>query len=512
MSDLTKDLQPGDLTLAPLPKTGDPATAKFLQSVQEVLQVMMGQRGGDGGNVLTVADLAKLGLEPGAVMKASGRPAYDLSIYKVDSQAPSAPRNLQVQNQVFANLLTWDNPADSDLSHVEIWHSITSSRDDASLVGIATKPNTTFSHGPVSTRSAHYYWIRAVDYAGNRSVWAPPDAQGGYLVPAFNAATINELLNELTDETKYSTVFKVIAGAFIIAQPDGSGARSVFAVGTVNGQTVLGLRGDMIVDGGILTRMLDADVVTAEKVAARAILGRHLTVEEAVITAAAQIATAIINDAHINNLSAGKITGQIVDAQVAYINAAKIQNLIFGAIAGQVVDAQIANVDVAKVNNLTFNRIAGQVVDAQIANISMAKIADLRVGSAQIENLSVSGQLHIAKDTIQTVNIVNPGGGGTIYSTTGRGCKMVIEGSFSCRATGIGTIGNGYARLKANGNVIATVSVNYENPWGSFFFQASISQANGVGYSYVLEFDKGTAGDILVRNITVKFTELLTCS
>jgi hypothetical protein len=64
-------------------------------------------------------------------------------------------------------------------------------------VGIATAPLEGFDHMLTQPTEDHYYWIRAVDFAGNYSTWEPPDVQGGYLVPG--TGSYDEIIRQLLD-------------------------------------------------------------------------------------------------------------------------------------------------------------------------------------------------------------------------------------------------------------------------------------------------------------------------
>ncbi len=92
-----------------------------------------------------------------------------------------------------------------------------------------------------------------------------------------------------------SSEFMVLANKFMVKNPANSAqpGKIPFVVGTVNGQSVVGISGDLLVDGSIQGRSLAASNI---------------------ITTSAQIASAIIQDGHIQNISAGKISAGSIDA------------------------------------------------------------------------------------------------------------------------------------------------------------------------------------------------------
>lgn len=150
--------------------------------------------------------------------------------------------------------------------------------------------------------------------------------------------------------------------------------------------------------------------ISGDSITTGTITADQLIKTEALITSHAQIGTAVIKDAHISDLQANKITGQIVDAQIANIDGAKIQDatitnakiqdLHASKITGQILDAQIAEVDFAKIKNVEIksaqienveaNKIVGQIVNAQIANLNGAKIMDATISNAKIQTLDAS--------------------------------------------------------------------------------------------------------------------------
>ena len=150
--------------------------------------------------------------------------------------------------------------------------------------------------------------------------------------------------------------------------------------------------------------------ISGDSITTGTITADQLIKTEALITNHAQIGTAVIKDAHISDLQANKITGQIVDAQIANIDGAKIkdatitnakiQDLQASKITGQILDAQIAEVDFAKIKNVEIksaqienveaNKIVGQIVNAQIANLDGAKIMNATISNAKIQTLDAS--------------------------------------------------------------------------------------------------------------------------
>jgi hypothetical protein len=251
-----------------IPSGADKTLAPFLTAVKQNLDVLNGTVGDSLDRAALLRDIKLL---PNITRLVSARNLAD-GVIRADTTAPGAPRNLVVAGLIVSNRLSWTNPTDDDLDHIEVWASETQYRDDAARVGVTTKPNNTFDHINIDTRKAYYYWIRAVDQAGNFSPWSPGDALGGYLAPAPVGDTVNDLLAAMTQDDLYGTVHKVVADSFQIVQPSAglTEGRKVFVVGKINDLPAVGIDGNVVVDGSILARHIDADQITGQHISAQA--------------------------------------------------------------------------------------------------------------------------------------------------------------------------------------------------------------------------------------------------
>jgi hypothetical protein len=81
------------------------------------------------------------------------------------------------------------------------------------------------------------------------------------------------------DASETLSTFAVLADRFTVSLPDGTGTKTVFAVGTVNGVSGQpGFDALMVFDGTILARHIVAGSITAEKIAAGTITADKLNV------------------------------------------------------------------------------------------------------------------------------------------------------------------------------------------------------------------------------------------
>jgi len=90
-----------------------------------------------------------------------------------DTTAPSLPTSLSAVGTLGFIDLSWVNPADPDLNFVEVWESADS--NIANATQIAKAFGDTFNRGNLSPLVTRYYWIRAVDFSGNKSGFVGPE-------------------------------------------------------------------------------------------------------------------------------------------------------------------------------------------------------------------------------------------------------------------------------------------------------------------------------------------------
>lgn len=295
-------------------------------SIQENIEVRTGIRGNILDQAATWRHLQNAGLDI-AALEPGNDAIYDFESFAADDTPPGPPEDFVITNQVFANKLTWTNPIDDDFFFVEIWVSLTNDRTAAYCLGVVTgNPGETaeFTHDSISLGTDYYYWIRAADTSYNYSTWVPDDETGGEEMAGDVRETINELLAELTDESSYGDIFKLYYDAFMVIKPldtfpawalstdytttdpadtvrnggnayvcilnhtstaddePGIGVNwttyweqlssdvmdgiNVFTIGSISGNPTVGIRGDLIIDGGILARMVAAEAIEAQHI------------------------------------------------------------------------------------------------------------------------------------------------------------------------------------------------------------------------------------------------------
>ena len=79
---------------------------------------------------------------------------------------PGIPTNLQTKNSYRAVEVTWVNPTDRDLNHIEIWGGVTSNVSNATLLGKSGGTKFIFNMEPMEEK---WFFVRAVDNSDNKS-------------------------------------------------------------------------------------------------------------------------------------------------------------------------------------------------------------------------------------------------------------------------------------------------------------------------------------------------------
>ena len=79
---------------------------------------------------------------------------------------PGIPTNLQTKNSYRAVEVSWVNPTDRDLNHVEIWGGVGSNVSNATLLGKSGGTKFIFNMEPMEEK---WFFIRAVDNSDNKS-------------------------------------------------------------------------------------------------------------------------------------------------------------------------------------------------------------------------------------------------------------------------------------------------------------------------------------------------------
>ena len=310
-----------------LPSVSSP---DFLQRVKSLIELREGQTRDSSGRFVTMADLESIGVTEQNIANGDRL----INLVSGDSTPPYAPTGLLIENSVINHTLSWSNPSNDDLSHIEVWRSEDNqARSLASLVAIVTAPTAKVMLSGVSPRHNYYYWIRAIDFAGNYSPWCPSDQMGGEIVAGKFAESINALLAQLTDDARYNQTYTIVADSFRIIEPSVglTEGKKVFTTGNINGQSTVGINGDLVVDGSILTRMLSAECVDADKISANAVTADKIAANA--ITSEKIVAGSITGDKlTANSITTDKLAANSITSDKIVSGAIQATDIAAGAI------------------------------------------------------------------------------------------------------------------------------------------------------------------------------------
>jgi hypothetical protein len=366
-----------------------------------------------------------------------------------DSVAPAAPTNLYAVGSIRSVALLWTPPADPDYAYSEVWWALSNQRALAQFQGTGTYD---YIHEGLNANDTRYYWVRAVDTSGNASTFHPASATEGVV------GTAGQL-----DDTYISSLVasKILAGVLTVLVKIGIAER--IDLDGVNGniviwdqqspvpavRVIMGHLGALTTDYGLRiftptgATMFDITDggVHADGIKAGSIVAGHLRTDTAVITVAAQIANAIIGDAHITGLTASKITtGTLsavlpIGANSVYIDGPNQQitvwdqqfpqqyRVLLGKLGTGLQDYGLYIWDAAgnvllSAAGITANGIPTGTIQAnhlrtdQAVITGTAQIANAIIGDAHITSLTAS---KITSGTIQSQVLWLGGAAGTFY-------------------------------------------------------------------------------------------------
>ena len=86
-----------------------------------------------------------------------------------DTTPPSAPTPLGTNAGYNQIAISWDNPSNADLREVEVYANTSNTTSGASVVGVIS--GDTFVHTGLPEGSTRYYFLKSVDYTGNKSAF-----------------------------------------------------------------------------------------------------------------------------------------------------------------------------------------------------------------------------------------------------------------------------------------------------------------------------------------------------
>jgi hypothetical protein len=99
-------------------------------------------------------------------LKVDSAPTYTTATTAVDVTPPALPSNLSAVGGLKQIVVTWDNPADTDFKHVQVF-AHTSNSIPATPVALVDSES--FVLGDLLAGDLRYFWLKSVDFTGNVS-------------------------------------------------------------------------------------------------------------------------------------------------------------------------------------------------------------------------------------------------------------------------------------------------------------------------------------------------------
>lgn len=263
-----------------------------------------------------------------------------------DVTAPGNPTDFTATGAFKYISLDWTNPADKDFNKIEVWES-----SDALLVNaskIAEVGTDAYIRPNLGIETTKYYWIKAVDYSGNKSSFVGPQS----------ATT-----TDITDSDFANGIYSLFTGQGLYAIQD---VTSLPAAGDFTGQKVFNrTNGKLYEWNGTAWVLVIAEpdsFIASDKIVANTITG-GLLATSGIITNSAQINDAVITNAKIANISADKINTGSLSAD--YIS---IDNITL--------DTDGSGNLIVKAEGVDTEQISGNAVTVLGADTTLSSIID----------------------------------------------------------------------------------------------------------------------------------------
>ena len=188
-----------------------------------------------------------------------------------DTTAPGTVTGMALVGSGMGGIeISWIPPADVDVYAYRIYGDVTSvfNITTTNVVGTVLAPTNTFTHRfthPLSTAYTWYYWVAAVDKAGNASSVAGPLTISA--TSTYDNALSN-IVQAIIDNTSGKITF--LGDRLKVAPPPGVVATTIqpFYAGVIDGVDAVALKGDLFVDGTVNAKCLTANSIIGNKILA----------------------------------------------------------------------------------------------------------------------------------------------------------------------------------------------------------------------------------------------------
>lgn len=347
-----------------------------------------------------------------------------------DVVPPALPTSVVATGAFKYVTIRWTNPADADLSHVEVYENTTNTSVGATLVG--TSAGDQFIRANLGLNVTRYYFLKSVDYVGNKSAFTSgvaatttylddPDfsngvyslftAQGLYAIRDVTSlpglgAFVGEKIYNRTDGKLYQWTGS--AWTLVIADV---AAGSITAVKIANAA----VEESKLATGAATEAKIATNAITETKISSNAVTSAKISAGAVI---AGKIAAGAVQAGNIaagaivaNDIAAGTITGNKIAT-----NTLTATNIAAGTITGDRIAANTITGGLIAASGIITNSAQinnGLITNALIqdAAIGTSKIGDAQITNAKIQNAAVD---HL-KISGRAVTIPVQSTGGVIY-------------------------------------------------------------------------------------------------
>ena len=259
----------------------------------------------------------------------------DVFVMQGDTTAPGVPTGVAANGGYKLITVTWSNPTDADLSHVEVQRYTGSAWET-----IASVSGEAFSDFVGTFNTTKQYRVRAVDFSGNASAYTSSvsaktefvdnDAFEDGIVEFFESQGAYAIQNGSTLPTGYGAsdagvLFFLTTDSKLYRWTGTAWTSAIADLGDLAGQitetqiTDDAITAPKIAANSIVTASMQAGTIDADRLTANSITS-GLLATSGLITQTAQIGDGIITNAKIANLAVD--TGKITDAAVETLKIA----------------------------------------------------------------------------------------------------------------------------------------------------------------------------------------------
>lgn len=247
-----------------------------------------------------------------------------------DTTAPNTPTSLAANGASKFIEITWVNPADRDLRHVEVWENSSNNLGTASFIGSSSSSG--FIRGNLTNGIQRYYWVRAVDFSDNKSAFVGSvNATTLFVQPGDFSSAVDDLFTE-AERFNVKPVQSLPTsgdadGQLVLLLPDitiyrwdatASAWETEVYADTADNSITAGkiatnaVVADKIAAGSIITSKIATGAVTANEIAANTISANEIASN---YVYAGTLTAAQVNAVNINadEMSTGTITSTTSD-------------------------------------------------------------------------------------------------------------------------------------------------------------------------------------------------------